>query len=88
MVSSSTASSLCRILIVDTRVEFGNNETVLTTQLLTVCFLALWTQNSTRIIFNKPPSLWICGFDDILSDYCDMGFWQTGSSNIMIRIID
>ncbi|GBB84343.1 hypothetical protein RclHR1_10970004 [Rhizophagus clarus] len=37
-VGSSMASSLCRISIVDTHVEFDNNETVLTTQLLTANF--------------------------------------------------
>ncbi|GBB84812.1 hypothetical protein RclHR1_01140001 [Rhizophagus clarus] len=46
--------SLCRILIVDTRVEFGSNKMVLTTRLLIVYSSALWTRNSTRMIFDEP----------------------------------
>ncbi|GBB83487.1 hypothetical protein RclHR1_01020028 [Rhizophagus clarus] len=51
--------------------------------LMTVCSSTLWIQNLTRMIFDKTPSLWMCGFDDVLSDYCDMGFWQTVCSSTL-----
>ncbi|GBC06067.1 hypothetical protein RclHR1_06600001 [Rhizophagus clarus] len=71
------ASSLYRILIVDTHVEFGEFSFF-----DAVCSLALWTRNLTRMIFDETSSLWMCEFDDVLSDYYDMGFRQTGLLNI------
>ncbi|GBB86025.1 hypothetical protein RclHR1_12470006 [Rhizophagus clarus] len=69
-----TASSLCRILIVDTHVEFGSNETVLTTQLLTVYSSALWMQNLTRMIFDEPP---IFECVDLMVCFFNVRIWRT-----------